>query len=32
MTGQAGTLEKTGALTRVEDAYAHLASFVRRDR
>jgi hypothetical protein len=31
MTGQAGTLEKTNRLTRVEDAYAHLASFQRGD-
>ena len=31
MTGQAGTLEKTRGLTRVEDAYAHLASFKAGD-
>ena len=30
MPGHAGTLEKTN-LTRVEDAYAHLASFARGD-
>ena len=31
MPGQAATLEQTTKLTRVEDAYAHLASFQRGD-